>query len=181
MDSGRGMKIADGWIDELKQRVDLEELATRYGVRSVRSGPLPTAHCPFHKEDTHSFRALQEPRVGSSRFECCGSCGKFWDGIAFVQGRAGLGFMEAVNELAAVVGMAIPKANEPNEERPARKSTNAGPKRFSRLSRQPKRTSRRPSRPTIRRRHEPAPTWLSGTWRRQQALGASAAGRAPGD
>jgi DNA primase len=117
------MTIADGWIDELKSRVDLEELATRYGVRWIRSGRLATAHCPFHEEDTASFVPMQKPKVGSPRFHCYGACNRSWDAIAFVQERAGVDFLEALQELSDLANLELPNQSEDRKARQQRLET----------------------------------------------------------
>jgi len=92
-------------LDLLKRRLDLVDLGTRHGVQWVPGTGLPRALCPFHEEDTPSFVAYQEPQVGAPRFECFGACSRTWDAIAFVQEKLGLGFAEAVRDLAAAAGM----------------------------------------------------------------------------
>lgn len=98
-------------LDALKRRVDLLALGERHGVQWVAGSGLPRARCPFHTEDTPSFVAYQEPQVGCPRFECFGSCARTWDAIAFVREKTGLGFAEAVRELAAVAGMDVSPAH----------------------------------------------------------------------
>ncbi|MBE0618177.1 MAG: toprim domain-containing protein [Proteobacteria bacterium] len=93
-------------LEALKVRLDLASLAERYGVRWVPGSGLPRARCPFHEEDTPSFVAYQTPQVGAPRFECFGTCARTWDAIAFVQEKTGIGFADAVRELAAAAGMA---------------------------------------------------------------------------
>lgn len=98
-------------LEALKRRVDLLALGKRHGIQWVPGSGLPRALCPFHEEDTPSFVMYQEPQVGAPRFECFGSCARTWDAIAFVQERTGLGFAEAVRELAAAAGMDVSPAH----------------------------------------------------------------------
>jgi DNA primase len=58
--------------------------------------------------------AYQAPQVGAPRFECFGSCARTWDAIAFVQERAGLGFAEAVQDLAELAGVTVSPASGGN-------------------------------------------------------------------
>ncbi len=105
-----GVTRAEIDLEALKRRVDLPALGERHGVQWVPGSGLPRALCPFHEEDTPSFVAYQEPQVGAPRFECFGSCARTWDAIAFVREKTGLGFAEAVRELAAAAGMAVSAA-----------------------------------------------------------------------
>ena len=70
--------IPEGWLEDLKRRVDLIDLAGRYGVAWDTRGREPRACCPFHDEKTPSFHVLQDPRVGLPRYVCYGSCGRTW-------------------------------------------------------------------------------------------------------
>ncbi|MDF1556301.1 MAG: CHC2 zinc finger domain-containing protein [Deferrisomatales bacterium] len=106
------MSRSNGWFEDLKRQIDLVALGTHHGVHWAPGSGLPRAHCPFHEEDSPSFVAYQAPQVGAPRFECFGSCAKTWDAIAFVQERAGLGFAEAVQDLAEFTGMTVSPASE---------------------------------------------------------------------
>ena len=76
-------------IQSIKQSVDFIGATEIYGVEYNARG---FARCPFHGEDTPSFRAFQ----GHGH---CFGCGWHGDIIAFTQKMFGLTFMDAVKKL----------------------------------------------------------------------------------
>ncbi len=79
------------------------ELVQRH-VQLKKRGSSWTGLCPFHSEKSPSFH------VNASRksFHCFG-CGEGGDAIAFLMKIEGLGFVEAVQELANSTGIQLPK------------------------------------------------------------------------
>ncbi len=90
------------FIQDLLQRLDVVDVVGRY-VPLKRSGSNFMTCCPFHHEKSPSFSVSP-----SKQFYHCFGCGKNGDAIRFVMEYAGLGFVEAVRELAGSVGMALP-------------------------------------------------------------------------
>jgi len=94
--------IPQGFIENLRERTDLAELI---GARITlkKAGSNYKACCPFHDERTPSFNV--RPDKG---FYHCFGCGAHGDAIAFLQEYENLSFTEAVESLAAHLGMDVP-------------------------------------------------------------------------
>jgi len=108
--------IPQSFIQDLLNRVDIVDLIDRY-VKLKRSGANYSACCPFHSEKTPSFTVSQ-----TKQFYHCFGCGAHGTAIGFLIEYSGLGFIDAVKELAQSVGMQVP---EERTEKPAHK-TNEG-------------------------------------------------------
>ena len=91
--------IPQDFIDQLLTRVDIVDVVERY-VPLKKAGQNYMACCPFHKEKSPSFSVSP-----SKQFYHCFGCGAHGNAIRFVMEHAGLGFIDAVNELAGSVGM----------------------------------------------------------------------------
>lgn len=94
--------IPESFIQELLSRVDVVDVVERY-VTLKKAGTNYQACCPFHSEKTPSFTVSP-----SKQFYHCFGCGAHGSAIGFVMQYAGLGFVEAVEELANHLGMAVP-------------------------------------------------------------------------
>jgi DNA primase len=104
--TGRGlMALPADFLEELRARTPLPALIGRK-VRLARAGRQWKGCCPFHSEKTPSFHVYED------HYHCFG-CGEHGDAISFVMKSEGLGFMEAVAQLAAEAGMRVP---EPSPE-----------------------------------------------------------------
>ncbi|MCS6826373.1 MAG: DNA primase [Caldilinea sp.] len=86
--------------DTIKQRVDLVELVSRY-TSLKRAGSVYKGLCPFHSERTPSFVVF--PHTGT--WHCFGACGVGGDVFSFVMRKENLTFREALELLAAQVGV----------------------------------------------------------------------------
>ncbi|MBF9030220.1 DNA primase [Rhodobacterales bacterium HKCCE3408] len=114
------MSLPPGFLEELKTRVSLAEIAGRKVIWDNRKSNQAKgdmwAPCPFHQEKTASFHV--DDRKG---FYYCFGCHAKGDLLAFVQETDNIGFMEAVEMLAGVAGMPMPapdpKAREKAEAR----------------------------------------------------------------
>ncbi len=95
--------IPDSFIQELLNRVDIVDLIDGY-VRLKKAGANFVACCPFHNEKTPSFSVSP----GKQFYHCFG-CGAHGTAIGFLMEYSGLGFVDAVKELAARVGMPVPE------------------------------------------------------------------------
>ncbi|GIV68009.1 DNA primase [Caldilinea sp.] len=100
--------------DEVKQRVDLVELISRY-TSLKRAGSVYKGLCPFHSERTPSFVVF--PHTGT--WHCFGACGAGGDAFSFVMRKENLTFREALELLAAQVGVDLKVAggDARNEQR----------------------------------------------------------------
>ncbi|MGN2392950.1 DNA primase [Pelomicrobium sp. G1] len=105
--------IPQAFIQDLLNRVDVVEVIDRY-VPLKRAGANYKACCPFHSEKTPSFTVSP-----SKQFYHCFGCGAHGSAIGFLMEYRGLGFVDAVRELAAGVGMNVPEAERPGLRPPA--------------------------------------------------------------
>ena len=95
--------IPDSFKQDLLNRVDIVDLVERY-VRLKKAGANFVACCPFHNEKSPSFTVSP-----SKQFYHCFGCGAHGNAISFVMEYQGLGYVEAVKELADSVGMKLPE------------------------------------------------------------------------
>ncbi len=99
------------FLDELRGRLTLSEIIGRR-VKLTRAGREFKACCPFHNEKTPSFYVND----AKGFFHCFG-CGAHGDAVSFRMRHDNLGFMEAVEGLAAEAGMEIPKPDPKSAEK----------------------------------------------------------------
>ncbi|WP_460481574.1 DNA primase [Comamonas humi] len=97
------MSIPQSFIQELLSRVDVVDVVGRY-VQLKKAGANFMGLCPFHGEKSPSFSVSP-----SKQFFHCFGCGKNGNAIGFLMDHAGLGFREAVQELAQQTGMQVPE------------------------------------------------------------------------
>ncbi len=97
------MSLGSHFFDELRSRVTLSEVIGRK-VKITRAGREFKACCPFHHEKTPSFTINDD-----KQFYHCFGCGAHGDAIKFIMEHDNLGFMDAVEVLAAEAGMQVPK------------------------------------------------------------------------
>ncbi|HEX2941055.1 MAG TPA: DNA primase [Rhodopila sp.] len=112
------MALPAGFLEELRTRTPLAPLVGRR-VRLARSGKQWKGCCPFHGEKTPSFYVYEDG------YHCFG-CGAHGDAISFVMQSQGLGFMEAVQQLAAEAGLNVPKPTPEAAAAERRRLTIAG-------------------------------------------------------
>jgi DNA primase len=94
--------IPQRFVEDLLDRTDLAALiGSRITLK--KAGANYKACCPFHDEKTPSFNV--RPDKG---FYHCFGCGASGDAISFVREFEGLGFTEAVEELAKLAGLEVP-------------------------------------------------------------------------
>lgn len=99
------MSLPPNFLDELRARLNLSDVVLKR-MRMQRAGREWKSPCPFHKEKTPSFYVNDQKGF----FHCFG-CGAHGDAIGFVMRHDNLGFMEAVELLAADAGLQVPKAS----------------------------------------------------------------------
>ena len=104
--------IPESFIQELLGRVDIVDVVERY-LPLKKAGANYMACCPFHGEKTPSFSVSP-----SKQFYHCFGCGAHGSAIGFVMEYAGLGFVEAVQELATQAGLHVPQQRSEAITRP---------------------------------------------------------------
>ncbi|MCC7312034.1 MAG: DNA primase, partial [Sulfuritalea sp.] len=107
--------IPESFVQELLARVDIVDVVERY-VPLRKSGANYSACCPFHSEKSPSFTVSP-----SKQFYHCFGCGAHGSAIGFLMQHAGIGFIEAVEDLASSVGLQVPH-EERNAEIRAKKA-----------------------------------------------------------
>ncbi|WP_417621616.1 DNA primase [Parasphingorhabdus sp.] len=96
------MTLTPQWLEELRSRVTLSTLIGRT-VKIQKAGREYKACCPFHNEKSPSFTINDE-----KGFYHCFGCGAHGDAISWMTEQRGLGFMDAVKDLAAEAQMEVP-------------------------------------------------------------------------
>ncbi len=107
------MALSPQFLDELKARVVLSSVIGR-SIKLERAGREFKACCPFHQEKTPSFTVVDE-----KGFYHCHGCGAHGDAIRWLTDHRGLGFMDAVHELAVGVGLEVPARSADDARREA--------------------------------------------------------------
>jgi DNA primase len=96
-------KFSPTFIQDVLDRISIVELV-RTHVQLQKKGSTWKGLCPFHQEKTPSF-VVNEARKS---FHCFG-CSKGGDAISFLLEIEGLGFVDAVKELADRAGVPVPQ------------------------------------------------------------------------
>src|SRR5438552_1027310 len=95
--------IPNDFIQTLLSRVDVVEVVERY-VPLKKAGANYAACCPFHSEKTPSFTVSP-----TKQFYHCFGCGAHGTAISFLMEHTGCGFVEAVEDLAGMAGLSVPR------------------------------------------------------------------------
>jgi DNA primase len=98
-----GGRIPPQFIDDLLNRVDIVDVINRR-VPLKRTGKEYQARCPFHDEKTPSFTVSSE-----KQFYHCFGCGAHGSAIGFLMEYDNLDFVDAIEELAGLVGIEVPR------------------------------------------------------------------------
>jgi len=96
-------KIPREFIDDLLVRVDIVDLIDSH-VPLKKTGANYVARCPFHTEKSPSFSVNRNKQF----FHCFG-CGVSGNAISFLMNYSHLDFVEAVEDLAAFIGVDVPR------------------------------------------------------------------------
>ncbi len=99
-------KIAQSFIDDLLSRADIVEVVGRT-VTLKKAGRDFQGLCPFHNEKTPSFTVSPE-----KQFYHCFGCGAHGSAIGFLMNHDSLGFVEAVEDLAGGLHLAVQYESE---------------------------------------------------------------------
>ncbi|MEP5939069.1 MAG: DNA primase [Erythrobacter sp.] len=108
------MALSPQWLDELRARVTLSTVIMRTD-KLQRAGREWKACCPFHDEKSPSFTVNDQ-----KGFYHCFGCGAHGDVIRWMTDQRGMGFMDAVKQLAEEAGMEVP-APDPRAAKQAEK------------------------------------------------------------
>jgi DNA primase len=104
--------IPQDFIDDLVARADVVEVIGKR-IQLKKAGREFKACCPFHDEKTPSFTV--SPAKG---FYHCFGCGAHGTAIGFLMEYEHMSFVEAVEALAAIMGVEVPRSES---DRPARR------------------------------------------------------------
>ena len=103
--------IPPAFIHDLLARVDIVEVVGRH-VQLKKAGINHKGLCPFHGEKSPSFIVSPTRQT----YHCFG-CGVHGNAVGFLMEHSGLGFIDAVQDLAQQVGMAVPEDESTPAER----------------------------------------------------------------
>lgn len=92
-------------------RVDIVEVVGRH-VELKKAGINHKGLCPFHGEKSPSFIVSPTRQT----YHCFG-CGVHGDAVRFLMEHSGMGFIDAVRELAQQVGLPVPEDDSSPQER----------------------------------------------------------------
>ncbi len=113
--------IPQDFIQQLLSRVDIVDVIDKH-VKLKKAGQNYSACCPFHNEKTPSFSVSP-----TKQFYHCFGCGVHGTAISFLMEYSGMGFRDAVQELAESVGMPLPiEANREESVERAREAASLG-------------------------------------------------------
>ena len=96
------MRYSDEILNEIKESNDIVEIISQY-VHLKRSGRNYFGLCPFHNEKSPSFSVSPDKQI----FHCFG-CGVGGNVITFISKIEGIGFKEAVENLAEKANISLP-------------------------------------------------------------------------
>ena len=96
-------RIPDQFIQQLLARVDIVDVINQR-VPLKKAGREYKACCPFHDEKTPSFTVSQQ-----KQFYHCFGCGAHGTAVGFLMEYEGLDFVDAIEELAGIQGLEVPR------------------------------------------------------------------------
>ncbi|PLY17099.1 MAG: DNA primase [Sedimenticola sp.] len=102
-------RIPPHFIDELINRVDIVDLINSR-IPLKKAGKEYQACCPFHDEKTPSFTVNRE-----KQFYHCFGCGAHGTAIGFLMEYENAGFVDAIEELAGMQGLEVPRESSGSE------------------------------------------------------------------
>src|SRR3954466_9696631 len=98
--------IPQSFIQDLLNRVDIVDVVGRY-VQLKKGVANFMGLCPFHSEKSPSFTVSP-----TKQFYPCFGCGAHGTSIGFLIEYSGMGFVDAVKDLAQNVGMVVPEQDD---------------------------------------------------------------------
>ena len=99
------MAVPPEFINDLRQRVAISDVVGRR-IKLVKKGRRFVGLCPFHSEKTPSFSVVDD-----EGFYHCFGCGAHGDVISFLREIDGLNFLEAIERIAEIAGLSVPKTD----------------------------------------------------------------------
>lgn len=105
------------FIDDLRLKVSLASVVGKK-VKLTRHGNEYIGLCPFHKEKTPSFTLNEE-----KGFYHCFGCGAHGDVVSFLINNDHLSFTEAIETLAHMAGMEVPKTSPQEAQKVAHQNS----------------------------------------------------------
>ena len=105
------MRYSDEILNEVRENNDIVEVISQY-VHLKRSGRNYFGLCPFHNEKSPSFSVSPDKQI----FHCCG-CGVGGNVFTFISKIEGIGFKEAIENLADRAGIVLPKSSNNEDSR----------------------------------------------------------------
>ncbi|CAH0992106.1 DNA primase [Sinobacterium norvegicum] len=112
-------RIPQGFIDDLLERVDIVEIIdARSSLK--KAGRNYKGLCPFHDEKTPSFSVNAD-----KQFYHCFGCGAGGNAVSFMMDYERLDFPQAIDALAATVGLEVPKEDNPSFNKVANNANKA--------------------------------------------------------
>lgn len=100
-------RIPDSFIESVTAKTDIVALIQE-SIKLKKMGANYSACCPFHHEKTPSFTVSAH-----KQFYHCFGCGAHGNAISFMMEYQALSFVEAVEKLAARLGLTVPR--DPHE------------------------------------------------------------------
>ena len=105
------MRYSDEILNEVRENSDIVEVISQY-VHLKRSGRNYFGLCPFHNEKSPSFSVSPDKQI----FHCFG-CGVGGNVFTFISKIDGIGFKEAIENLADRAGIVLPKSTNNEDSR----------------------------------------------------------------
>ncbi|WP_116474335.1 DNA primase [Zobellella maritima] len=106
-------KIPQSFIDDLLARTDIVDLIDQR-VKLKKAGKNYQACCPFHNEKSPSFTVSPD-----KQFYHCFGCGAHGTALGFIMEYDGLEFLDAIDELASLHGVTVPRESTGSAEHQA--------------------------------------------------------------
>lgn len=111
--------IPPSFIQDLLARTDIADVVGKY-VTLKKAGINYKGLCPFHGEKSPSFIVSPSRQT----YHCFG-CGVHGNAVGFIMEFGGMGFVDAVKDLAQMQGVPVPDDNLRPEERERQKKVKA--------------------------------------------------------
>ena len=103
--------IPQSFIADLLNRIDIVEVVGKH-VQLKKGGANLMGLCPFHNEKSPSFTVSP-----TKQFYHCFGCGAHGSAIGFLMEHAGLGYVEAIKDLAQLAGLTVPEESGGDQQR----------------------------------------------------------------
>ena len=95
--------IPKSFIADLLNRVDIIDVVGQH-VKLKKAGANYQGLCPFHQEKSPSFSVSP-----NKQFYHCFGCGAHGSAISFLMEYSGLGYVDAIEDLARSAGLTVPR------------------------------------------------------------------------